>query len=159
MQLHQVKREHLNKKSRLIGRGGKRGKTSGKGTKGQLARAGRKPRPEMRDIIKKLPKRRGYRFASYVVKPVEISLTEINNSFKDGEMVTPVSLLRVGVIQRVKGKIPTVKILSSGEITKKVYVKGCLISSSAEEAIKKAGGSLVLPKAVGEKVGKEKKNK
>ena len=46
--------------SRRVGRGGKRGKTSGRGTKGQNARSGRKKRPEMRDIIKKLPKRRGY---------------------------------------------------------------------------------------------------
>jgi len=43
-----------------VGRGGKRGKTAGRGTKGQNARAGRKKRPELRDIIKKLPKRRGY---------------------------------------------------------------------------------------------------
>ncbi len=39
-----------------IGRGGKRGKTSGRGHKGQNARAGTSKRPEMRDIIKKLPK-------------------------------------------------------------------------------------------------------
>ena len=42
-----------------VGRGGKRGKTSGRGTKGQNARAGRKKRPEMRDFIKRIPKLRG----------------------------------------------------------------------------------------------------
>lgn len=46
-------------KSVQVGRGGKRGKTSGKGTKGQNARAGRKKRPEIRDFIKRFPKLRG----------------------------------------------------------------------------------------------------
>jgi len=47
-----------------VGRGGKHAKTSGRGGKGQTARAGNKRRPELRDIIKKLPKNRGYRFKS-----------------------------------------------------------------------------------------------
>ena len=64
MQIHNLKRQHKNKKDRIVGRGGKHAKTSGRGGKGQTARAGNKRRPEMRDIIKKLPKRRGYRFKS-----------------------------------------------------------------------------------------------
>lgn len=59
MQLHNLKRKTPNKKSKQVGRGGKRGKTSGKGTKGQNARAGRKKRPELRDFIKRFPKMRG----------------------------------------------------------------------------------------------------
>jgi len=47
-----------------VGRGGKHAKTSGRGGKGQTARAGNKRRPELRDIIKKLPKNRGYQFKS-----------------------------------------------------------------------------------------------
>lgn len=47
-----------------MGRGGKHAKTSGRGGKGQTARAGNKRRPELRDIIKKLPKKRGYQFKS-----------------------------------------------------------------------------------------------
>lgn len=62
MQIHEVKRKHKNKKDRIVGRGGKHAKTSGRGGKGQTARAGNKRRPELRDIIKKLPKLRGYRF-------------------------------------------------------------------------------------------------
>lgn len=49
----------------MVGRGGKHAKTSGRGGKGQTARAGNKRRPELRDIIKKLPKLRGYRFNSH----------------------------------------------------------------------------------------------
>lgn len=64
MQIHNLKREHKNKKDRLVGRGGKHAKTSGRGGKGQTARAGNKRRPELRDIIKKLPKNRGYQFKS-----------------------------------------------------------------------------------------------
>lgn len=64
MQIHNLKRTHKNKKDRLVGRGGKHAKTSGRGGKGQTARAGNKRRPELRDIIKKLPKNRGYKFNS-----------------------------------------------------------------------------------------------
>lgn len=42
-----------------MGRGGKHAKTSGRGTKGQNARAGAKKRPEIRDTIKRFPKLRG----------------------------------------------------------------------------------------------------
>lgn len=59
MQFHALKRNTPNKKSKQVGRGGKRGKTSGRGTKGQNARAGHKKRPELRDFIKRLPKLRG----------------------------------------------------------------------------------------------------
>ena len=63
-QIHHLKRIHKNKKDRMVGRGGKHAKTSGRGGKGQTARAGNKRRPELRDIIKKLPKNRGYQFKS-----------------------------------------------------------------------------------------------
>ncbi len=72
MQIHNLKREHRNKKDRIVGRGGKHAKTSGRGGKGQTARAGNKRRPELRDIIKKLPKNRGYQFKS-VRKPFIVS--------------------------------------------------------------------------------------
>ena len=72
MQIHNLKRQHKNKKDRMVGRGGKHAKTSGRGGKGQTARAGNKRRPELRDIIKKLPKNRGYKFNS-VKKPLIVS--------------------------------------------------------------------------------------
>lgn len=64
MQTHELKRQNKNKKDRIVGRGGKHAKTSGRGGKGQTARAGNKRRPALRDIIKKIPKKRGYRFNS-----------------------------------------------------------------------------------------------
>ena len=59
MQFHTLKRKTPNKTSHQVGRGGTRGKTSGRGTKGQNARSGRKKRPELRDVIKRVPKLRG----------------------------------------------------------------------------------------------------
>lgn len=59
MQFHTLKRKTPNYKSQQVGRGGTRGKTSGRGTKGQNARAGHKNRPELRDTIKRVPKLRG----------------------------------------------------------------------------------------------------
>ncbi len=64
MQIHNLKRTHKNKGDRQVGRGGRRGKTAGRGGKGQTARSGNKRRPELRDIIKRLPKNRGYQFKS-----------------------------------------------------------------------------------------------
>jgi large subunit ribosomal protein L15 len=72
MQIHNLKRNHKNKKDRMVGRGGKHAKTSGRGGKGQTARAGNKRRPELRDIIKKLPKNRGYQFKS-IQKVIKVS--------------------------------------------------------------------------------------
>lgn len=59
MQFHNLQAKTKRKFSRQVGRGGTRGKTAGRGTKGQNARAGHKKRPEMRDIIKRIPKLRG----------------------------------------------------------------------------------------------------
>ncbi len=59
MQFHNLQAKTQRKFSKQVGRGGTRGKTSGRGTKGQNARAGHKKRPEMRDIIKRIPKLRG----------------------------------------------------------------------------------------------------
>lgn len=78
MQIHDLKRVHKNKGDRLVGRGGRRGKTAGRGGKGQTARAGNKRRPELRDIIKRLPKNRGYQFKSiqraHVLKGDQVAL-------------------------------------------------------------------------------------
>lgn len=142
MQLHQIKRKNPNKKAVQIGRGGKRGKTSGRGHKGQNARAGTSKRPEMRDIIKKLPKRRGYRFKSLQIKPVVINLESIEEHFSNGDVVNPTVLLEKLLITKDNGKVPTVKILSRGEITKKVSVSGCLFSKVTKEKIEKVGGEI-----------------
>ncbi|PIP55754.1 MAG: hypothetical protein CO183_01875 [Candidatus Zambryskibacteria bacterium CG_4_9_14_3_um_filter_42_9] len=59
MQFHNLRAKTKRKRAQQKGRGGTRGKTAGRGTKGQNARAGRKKRPELRDVIKRMPKLRG----------------------------------------------------------------------------------------------------
>jgi len=73
MQFHNLKRKTPNKKSRQVGRGGTRGKTAGRGTKGQNARSGRKKRPEIRDTIKRVPKLRGRGIAGLKSRQVKLS--------------------------------------------------------------------------------------
>jgi len=53
MKLHQLKPIHKRKKEKRVGRRGKRGKYSGRGIKGQKARAGKKLKPIIREILKK----------------------------------------------------------------------------------------------------------
>ncbi len=144
MQTHNLKRIHKNKKDRLVGRGGKHAKTSGRGGKGQTARAGNKRRPELRDIIKKLPKNRGYRFQSFQVKPVLVSLDAIEKAFTSGGAITPTILLEKKVIKKVKGFTPQVKILNGKEkFAAKIQVSKCTVSESAKEKITKAGGEVL----------------
>ncbi len=142
MQIHEIKRNTKNRKGKYIGRGGRRGKTSGKGTKGQNSRAGRKKRPELRDIIKKLPKRRGYRFASFQIKPAIINLDMIEKNYSNGETVTATSLREKGLINIYDGKTPQVKVLGKGELTKKISLSGITVSGSVKQAIEKAGGTI-----------------
>ncbi|MBP6908442.1 MAG: 50S ribosomal protein L15 [Candidatus Pacebacteria bacterium] len=141
MQLHTVKREHPNKKARLVGRGGTRGKQSGRGGKGQTARAGNKRRPQMRDIIKKIPKLRGYRFNSPSTKATAVNVSALN-VFASGATVSPATLLEMNLIRRKGGALPTVKVLGTGDITVAVTVTGCLVSTVARTKIEKAGGSI-----------------
>lgn len=143
MQIHNLKRIHKNKKDRIVGRGGKHAKTSGRGGKGQTARAGNKRRPELRDIIKKLPKHRGYQFNSFAVKPATISLDEIAVFYPKGGVVNPESLVQLNAIKKNKGFIPKVKILNNkGNFGVKVEVSKCFVSASAKEKILSAGGSV-----------------
>jgi large subunit ribosomal protein L15 len=145
MQIHNLKRKTPNKKVVIVGRGGKRGKTSGRGGKGQTARAGHKARPEWRDFIKRMPKLRGYSFQSIsgVISPVTVlNLDLINAAFKAGATVKPSTLVAVGLLKLYKGKNQNIKILGNGEISKKITVVGCTVSKSAREKIEKVGGSI-----------------
>jgi len=142
IQIHQLKPIHRRKKEKRVGRGGKRGKYSGRGIKGQKSRAGRKLKPIIREILKKYPKLRGYRFKSK--KEYEIvNLEKIESKFQEGEKVTPETLVEKGLIDTKGGKIPKVKILGKGEISKALTFENCKISKSAKEKIEKIGGKII----------------
>lgn len=132
------------RKSTRVGRGGKRGKTAGRGTKGQNARSGRKKRPEMRDIIKKLPKRRGYgknrgrTVDGTKQDAVVITIERLEVLFEAGSEVTRQALAEKGVIRA--RKMTPVKVVGGGVMNKKLSFKGLGVSASARAAIEKAGG-------------------
>ena len=149
MQLHQLQPKTRRKSAKRIGLGGKRGKTSGRGHKGQKARAGNSMRPEMREIIKKLPKLRGHgknrakTVNSERVLAIPVNVSTLEATFSAGAEVSPKTLVSSGVIRTRRGASPKVKILGNGELTKKLSISGCTVSASAKEKIEKAGGSVL----------------
>ena len=145
MQLHQLQRNTPNKREKRVGRGGSRGKTSGRGTKGQNARAGHKKRPEIREILKKLPKLRGrgtHGLKSIEVRAVPVNVSQLERFFSAGETVTPQALMERQLAGVRRGAQPTVKILGDGELTKKLTISGCKVSASARAKIEAAGGTV-----------------
>ncbi|MEK7601967.1 MAG: uL15 family ribosomal protein [Patescibacteria group bacterium] len=131
-----------------VGRGGKRGKTSGRGTKGQNARAGHRKRPEMRDLIKKLPKLRGHgKNRSRTVRIdrtnyVPVNLATLEATFSAGDAITPAILFKKGIVSKRAGRVLPVKLLGTGTLTKALSISGVTASTAARAAVEKAGGSL-----------------
>ncbi len=147
MQLHHIKPTHKLKKRRRIARGGKRGGYSGRGIKGQKSRAGAGIRPAIRDLMMKFPKQRGrakHAFKSLFTKPVVLNLRDIEKKFKTDEIINPQNLFEKKLIIKKSGSFPEVKILGEGEISKKMRFENVLLSKSAREKIKKAGGTIKL---------------
>lgn len=96
----------------------------------------------MRDIIKKIPKKRGYKFKSFKIKPKIINIESLDRHFKDGDKINPQKLLEANLVKKIAGKIPEIKLLGDGILTKKLLVSECQISKSAKEKILKAGGQV-----------------
>jgi large subunit ribosomal protein L15 len=142
MQLNTLKRKTENKSAKRVGRGGARGKTSGRGTKGQKARSGHKIWPNIREILKKLPKRRGYAQKSIVPKVAVVNVGSLQKFFSAGDTVNPTALLERRMVRAERSAAPVVKILGEGELAKKLTISGCTVSKSAREKIEKAGGSI-----------------
>jgi len=143
MRLEELKPVHKKKRRKRVGRGGKRGTYSGRGIKGQKSRAGRRFKPIIRDLIKRYPKLRGYRFKSKDLNRSRVlNLEVLEDKFKDSEEVSPKTLLERKLISKIKGRTPAVKILGRGKLTKPLIVKDCQVSKSTREAIEKAGGKI-----------------
>lgn len=156
MQTHTLKPKHPRKKHKRIGRGGKRGTTSGSGTKGQKSRAGASVRPGFRGgdnrIWQLFPKQRGasskpgnksphhkHRFYSIKrYKPWEVNLRDLA-VFKDGDTVSIATLIEKGLIST---NASSVKILGTGELKRKLTLSGVTISAAAREKVEKAGGTI-----------------
>ncbi len=156
MQLSTLKPKTPRKYRKVIGRGGKRGTTSGAGTKGQKSRAGATVRPGFRGgdnrIWQLFPKQRGagkkpgnkhphrkHRFFSVKrYKPWEVNLRALN-VFGNGETVSPQTLAEKGIIP--SATVP-VKILGTGELSVKLTFTGVAVSASARVKIEQAGGTI-----------------
>ena len=147
MQLNELKRKTENKTEKRVGRGGIRGKTSGRGTKGQKARSGHRIRPDIREQLKKIPKLRGRGIGGLRTiqdKPLVLNLASLETAFAAGDTVTATGLLERGILHTRKGApTPVIKILGGGTLAKKLTLSGLVVSASAKEKIEKAGGSVL----------------
>ena len=141
MQLHTLQPNTPGRQGQRVGRGGKRGTTAGRGTKGQKARAGHKIRPQLRDLVKRIPKLRGSKFRSFQESAQAVSLATLAKHFSSGGVVTIEKLLAKGIVGRRHGAKPRVKILG-GAIDKKLSIRSLSISKSARAAVEKAGGTV-----------------
>jgi large subunit ribosomal protein L15 len=164
MSLHEVhKGIHKHKKLKRYGRGigSGRGKTSGKGHKGQIARAGWKALPIFQGggspLVRRVPKRGFTNIFGHDV--AEVNVGDLEDLFKAGETVTPQILEERGVIRK---RSTVLKVLGDGELTRKLAVSAHRFSASAKEKIEKAGGSATVlagKTTVAEKKAKAKAEK
>ena len=138
---------HKHKKVRRVGRGvgSGRGKTAGRGHKGQRAMAGYSALPIYQGgttpMVRRVPKRGFHnRFA---LRVATVNLADLDRVFTAGEEVNPETLRAKSLVKR---RYDELKILGTGELTKRLTVAAHRFSSTAREKIEKAGGAVtVLP--------------
>ena len=142
MKLHELKAVEGSTKARKRighGPGSGTGKTSGKGEKGQNARSGGGVRPGFEGgqlpLFRRLSKRG---FNNYEFRTVysTVNVSDLNR-FEDGTVVDTALLKEVGLIKK---ELDGVKVLGSGELTKKLIVKANAFTKSAQEKIETIGG-------------------
>jgi large subunit ribosomal protein L15 len=146
MKLHELQPAPGSKKSRMRkGRGiaAGKGKTAGRGTKGQNARSGGGVRPYFEGgqlpLVRRLVQKRGFR-NRYRVEYVPVNLERIADFEED---VTPESLVEAGIINKVT--VPIV-ILGDGDLDRALNVRAHRFSATAQAKIEAAGGvAEVLP--------------
>ena len=136
-----------NKKKRIVGRGSSsgRGTTAGRGNKGQQSRSGGKvyvgfeggQMPLFRRIA-----RRGFSNSPFKKEYLVLNLCDLEPKYSDGETVNVKTLAEKGFVN--KNSKTAVKILSNGDVTKKLTVEVEKISAAAKEKIEKAGGTVTV---------------
>ena len=131
------------RKATRVGRGisAGKGKTAGRGTKGQNSRSGGGPRPYFEGgqlpLVRRLPHLRGFTNI-WRVEYTPINLERLS-SFEAGSEVSPESLVAAGLIKSVR---EAVKILGMGEMDRALTVKAHKFSATAREKILAAGGTV-----------------
>jgi large subunit ribosomal protein L15 len=123
------------------------GKTSGRGHKGQKARAGAAIRPGFEGgqmpLYRRIP-RKGFNNAAFQKKWAIVNVGALEKKFAAGSEVNETTLREAKLI---KGTCDAVKILADGELTKALTVSVDAVSASARDKIEKAGGSVASPGA------------
>ena len=136
---------HKYKNRKRIGRGtgSGLGKTSGRGHKGQLSRAGHSQHPTFQGgampMIRRVAKR-GF-FNKFAPIVGEVNVADLEKRFESGAEVTPATLKENSLANY---RYDVLKVLGDGEITKSLTVSAHKFSKSAKEKIEKAGGKCVV---------------
>ena len=116
------------------------GKTSGRGGKGQTARAGGSTRPGFEGgqmpLIRRIPKRG---FTNPFRQPAQVVNVRHLALLAEGIEVTPDTLFGAGLVRRPDHPI---KLLGMGDVSRKFVVKGVAVSASARAKIEQAGGTI-----------------
>ncbi len=146
MKLHQLKSQNNKRPRARIGRGGKRGTTSGRGQKGQKSRSGHVIRPALRDTLLRIPKKRGFRNKPKSQNAKILALADVARKAKlldgkNGVVVNQEMLIQVGLLSS-RYRPSGIKILGKGPVDVTLTVQGIAVSAAAKAAIEKAGGSV-----------------
>ncbi|WGD30918.1 50S ribosomal protein L15 [Ancylobacter sp. WKF20] len=148
--LNDIKDNAGSRKKRMrVGRGigSGKGKTGGRGVKGQTSRTGvaiKGFEGGQMPIHRRLPKRGFHNI--FALDWNEVSLGRIQTALDAGKLdakatITQAALVEAGVLRRVKAGV---RVLGSGELTAKVTLEVAHATKSAVEAIEKAGGKVTL---------------
>lgn len=142
MQAHQLNGVAFKRRTRVgRGLGSRRGTYSGRGVKGQKARAGARIRPGFEGgqtpLYARLPKRRGFRALGE--RPTTVSVGALARSFPAGVTVDLPELVRA---QLVPPSARRIKVLADGALRHALTLRGLAVSAAAKEKIEKAGGTV-----------------
>jgi large subunit ribosomal protein L15 len=149
MQLHDLgPAEGAKKKRQRVGRGiaAGKGKTAGRGTKGQNSRSGGGVRPYFEGgqlpLVRRLPHLRGFTNIWRVeFKPVNLARLA---AFEAGSEVSPETLAEAGIVKKATDRVA---ILAEGDVDRPLKVKAHRVSKSARQKIEAAGGTVELIEA------------
>ena len=128
---------------KIVGRGpgSGMGKTSTRGENGQKSRSGASIKPwfegGQNPLYKRIP-RRGFNNKRFATRYAVVNVKDLN-IFEDGATVTPETLKEIGL---VKKELSGIKILGSGELTKKLTVKANVFTNQAINKIESIGGKV-----------------
>ncbi len=147
MMIHEItEKVGPHRKRKRIGRGpgSGHGKTAGRGHKGAHSRAGYAARTGdeggQMPLFRRVPKR-GFSNARFRTEYAIVNVKAIDARFEDGAEVNPEMLVKAGLLKDTR---TPVKVLATGETSKKFSVTAAAISAAARDKIEKAGGRVTV---------------